>query len=165
MRENFWKILKFVMKHWVEMLLTFIGVSVGGWLLWLYKEYLKDWLLSTRYVEMPGWLWVLIVIVISVVPAMLVFWIMRRESRILTDERDIKNALKEWYRKNVRRHDFGSGYRVTVDFPHLDRQLNLTPGSAELHIEEAVGEEGGKTRNKGLRTIEVICPSSARFNV
>jgi hypothetical protein len=160
MLESFIKILKFAMKHWFGMFLSVIGAAIGSWLLLLYRTHLKDWLLSTRYVEMPGWAWVLIALGISTVPALLVFLIMcwktQRRKRVLTDETDIKNVLKQWFQQRYC-EDWGDPIsQDTVNFSILDRKLGLLPGSAKRYLDDVVSKFfHWRTLNEGQDTVEI----------
>jgi hypothetical protein len=161
MREFLTRIFKSAIENWLVSLITTAGVAIGGWLLWLYRAYLKDGLLSNRYAEMPGWLWVLIVLAISIIPALLVFLIMRRKTqrrkKIFTDETDIKNALRQWFRQRyveVFRRMIGE--KEIVHFSSLDQKLGLALGSAKRYLEGIVEEfDDWRTKNETQDTIEI----------
>ena len=63
MLEKLRKILKLVVIHWFRLLPTPAGLTTGVWLLWFYRAHLKGWLFNSCYIEMRGWVWVLICVV------------------------------------------------------------------------------------------------------
>ena len=101
MREFLIRILKGAVENWLISLLTAGCAAVGGWLLWLCRGYLKDWLLSTRYVEMPGWAWVVTIAVIMLLPLSF-FWLITENRRGKRGSReDFKNHLKTFLKKKI----------------------------------------------------------------
>ncbi|MFA5423011.1 MAG: hypothetical protein WC374_04070 [Phycisphaerae bacterium] len=160
MREFLTRILKKSIEHWIVSLFTMAVVAFGGWVLWFYKEYFKDWLLSTWHVKMPIWAWILIISGVSTIPAILVFVLTRRFPRkhFIINETDVKNSLRDWFKHNYC-DDWGdpNSRKTLIRFSSLDRSLNLKKGSSKNYLNGVVKEFlHWRTMNEGEDTIEII---------
>ena len=159
--------MKLLLKFWhktkdkiEDHLAEVIAFGIIG-LLSIIAAFFWKWVKTTHSLEMPGWVWVLIVFGISTMPASIVFLIMRRKTKIrkevFTDETDIKNALRQWFFQKYNSHWTSSGHRVAVNFDDLDQELGLVSGSTKKHIEDVINKlDHWQTRNKGLNTIEIF---------
>jgi len=123
-----------------------------------------EWLKTIHSLEMPGWAWVIIALGISTMPVLIVFLIMRQKKekkKVLTGETDVKNALRQWFRKRYVEHTFWAimgDKNEIVHFSSLDQKLGLAPGSAKRYLEDVVEEFGSwRTKNETQVTIEISC--------
>jgi hypothetical protein len=122
------------------------------------------WLWSQHSLQLPGWLWVLIILVISIVPALLVFWITRRRfhkrKRLLANDTDIKNSLRQWFKQHSCNNRWAEPHEwneFSVSFSDLDRQLGLASGGSMRLLEEVISEfKAWGTRDKGQDTIVIF---------
>ena len=143
-------------------------VVAGGIILILstLRIFFWKWLCAPHSLQFSGWLWVLIFLGISIIPAVSVFLIIRRRTRkrrqVLTDDTDIKNSLRQWFRQYDRKSkdpwaEATTDYQLTVNFSDLDQKLSLSPSSTKRHIEDVVKEfDGWRTKNKGDDTIVIF---------
>jgi ABC-type multidrug transport system fused ATPase/permease subunit len=121
-----------------------------------------EWLKAQHSLQLFGWLWVLIVLAISMIPALLVFLINRQRSKQIgechTDDKDITNKLKEWFSQYTeRRFSIRGRQEETINFSDLDKELNLARGSTKRHIAYVVkGFPGWGTKDKGKDTIVIF---------
>jgi hypothetical protein len=132
MREFLTRILKFVVKHWGMMLLTAAGTAIGGRLLWLYKTYLKDWCLSIRHVELPGWAWILL----CVVEVFLVVYFIRglwKNLGNLKNPRDVISAIECWFADDNSMNDKPET-NTSYYFAGVEESLNLKRGSSKRYL-------------------------------
>ena len=130
MREFLTRILKFVVKHWGIMLLTAAGTSFGGWLLWLCRTYLKDWFFSIWYVEMPGWVWVLICVVVLLLVVYFVLSMMEKLGR-LKNPRDVISAIEDWLTGD---NSDKPQTNMQYYFAGVEKSLKLKRGSSKRYL-------------------------------
>ena len=119
------------------------------------------WLNAKYSLGMPGWAWMLIALGISTIPALIVFWAMRRKpydgGEIRTDKVDIRNELKRWFEHFRNQHLSLCGCQETLYLPSLDQELGLVSGSTNRYIEQIVKEfPGWGTKDKGKDTIIIF---------
>jgi len=114
------------------MFLTVAGTAIGGWLLWLYRTHLKNWLLSEHSIEVYGWLWIfgfglfLFLIIYSLQCVL-------RDKGRLKNPHDIVSAIDTWLSAGDRQF-----YPVEMDTPYyfceVERDRNLKRGSSLKYL-------------------------------
>ena len=156
MSKSLMKILKFALKHWLSMLLTVVGMGIGGRLLLLYRAYLKDWFLSVRYVEMQCWAWILCVVIVVVVSAtipIVVYKCRLQKGQTISDVNDIQICLGKWWinwKSNTsptyNKADsnlatkFISGFYV-IECSKVDDQIKLKKDSTIKYLPEIIEKD------------------------
>ena len=150
-KNIFFKLLRWVLKEWVKALLGVMATLLIGLLFWFFRNYIKEWLVSEHYLEMYGWAWIglfLLIVIFSV----LVFWLITRKSKgtLIKDENAIKHMLEmSW--EEMKEEDFGSGkelysfsgidespFKFSLIYNKPDR---LMPGSAKKYLPEIIRKE------------------------
>jgi len=138
MSESLLKILKFSVKHWFRMLLTVAGTAIGGRLLWLYRTHLKAWLLSEHSLEMDGWMWVVLILIVGILP-LFIFWICKKLSRkvLYHEEGEILVVLEDKLRDLERQEK----NQVRIDFRLWDKKLGLVKSKAKKLLPQVVQKD------------------------
>ncbi|HUT47292.1 MAG TPA: hypothetical protein VMX36_13490 [Sedimentisphaerales bacterium] len=146
------KILKFAIKHWFQMFLTVAGTAIGGWLLWLYRTHLKNWLISEHSLELYGWLWILVFGLFLFLIIYSLQCVLRGRGR-LKDPKDVRNVLSKWWRhcteQNSKQKEF------TLYFSSIDDREKLKKGSAKKYLREIVNDANWSIVREGPKTLTV----------
>ena len=147
----FVRILRWLLEEWIKALLLPAATLVLGSIGWIYRNYIKELLTSEYYLEMYGWAWIglfLLVVILSV----LVFWLITRKSKgtLIKDENAIKHMLEmSW--EEMKEEDFDSGTELYSfsgidEFPFKSSLLynesdRLKPGSAKKYLPGIISKE------------------------
>lgn len=152
--------LRWLLKEWVKVLLTSITVFIG----WIFRTYIKNWLIAEHALEIYGFIWVTAVLGIILL-SILIFWLVIRKPKknILTDEIDIKNELGDWWAErkiahNSSRPSWMGGPRgeFTIHCRSVDRHRSLKKGSAAKFLPGIIENDNAYCiKSKGKETIVV----------
>ena len=153
-KSKFIGALKWILKEWLKALLAAIAILFLGFLGWVFRSYIGDWLISEHAIKIYGWLWVLILLLL-ISMAVMIFWLITRQRVLYTEEEDIKNILRKWRRH----HTEGEREQpeFTLYFTSIDRQEKLDKGSTKKYLREII-EEGGlyDVESEGDETLYII---------
>jgi hypothetical protein len=132
MREFLLRTLKSAIENWLVILLTTTGVAIGGWLLWLYRAYLKDWLFANWSIEMPVLAWMLVCAAELLLAVYFILVIVEKFGR-LKNPRDIINAIEDWFTND---YVFSGKPRANTPyfFDGVEKSLNLKRGSSKIYL-------------------------------
>jgi ABC-type multidrug transport system fused ATPase/permease subunit len=74
-KENniFARVFQWLLEEWIKALLTIMAMSFLAYVGWIYRNYIKELFTSKYYLEMYGWTWILVFLLILVIPILL-FW-------------------------------------------------------------------------------------------
>jgi hypothetical protein len=134
------KTFKSSIENWLVSLLTVSGAAIGGWLLWLYRVYLKDWLLSTRYVEMSGWKWISLGIIVFLLASYFVISMLKNIGRF-KNQGDIVSSLEDWFTNG---DEFGDTPKTNTPyfFAGVDKSLNIKRGYSKKYLPKIAFKHG-----------------------
>ena len=156
------KMAQWLLKEWVKALLGSLALVFIGFLAWIFRSYIKNWLISKHYIEMCGWVWVTIIVGTVFLP-MLIFWLIIREpkKKKLTDETDIRNELNDWWKRDKpimhERRAYGTPKsEFTIYCSQVDNRRRLKKGSARKFLPGIIEDDNVYfIKSKGKKTIAV----------
>jgi hypothetical protein len=130
-------LFKHLLEHWVICLLGSGGI-VSTVLGWLFRTHLKNWLLSEHSLEMDGWMWVVSILIVGILP-LFIFWICKKLNRkvLYREGGEILVVLEDKLRDLERQEK----NQVRIDFRLWDKKLSLTKGSAERLLPQLVDKD------------------------
>ena len=148
---------KLLLEHWVLSLLGSGGI-VASFFGWIYRTYLKDWLLSKHSLEMYGLVFILVFLAIA---GMLIRLIMLEKKRkrlnrdLLTDANDIKGAINDWFNSSGIYIDCQFEEEENIYFQSLDDTLNIKKGSSKKYL-PILAKENGYGIEIGEKTFRLV---------
>jgi len=161
-RPAFVRILKWLLREWVQALLGALAIIFLGFLAWVLRSYIGDWLISEHSLETYGLVWIAIIFGIIFLSAM-TFWLIIRESKKkkLTDETDIQNELNDWWEKDKpimhERRAYGTPQsEFVIHCSSVDKSRSLKKGSAAKFLPGVIEDDDAYyIKSKGKETIVV----------
>jgi hypothetical protein len=153
MKEFLRSLLKSLGEHWIIVLLGSGGI-VTTFLGWLYRAYIKNWLLAKHSLEMYGWMWAAAVLMVGGLP-IFIFWLLKKkEPRILyREDKEIlvvlENKLRQYERQNQN--------EILLDFRECDRKWCFPKGSARRLLPPLLGKDKTwKIKHMGGNAMTII---------
>jgi len=155
-------ILRWLLKEWVKALLGVAAILLLGYLGWVYRTYIKNWLVAKYSLETYGLVWIAIIVGIIFLSA-LTFWLIIREpkKKKLTDETDIRNELNDWWKRDKpimhERRAYGTPQsEFVIHCRSVDRHRSLKKGSAAKFLPGIIENDNAYCiKSKGKETIVV----------
>lgn len=135
-------VLRWLLKEWVKVLLASVVTFTG----WIFRTYIRNWLIAEHTLEMYGFVWVIAVLGIILL-SILTFWLIIRKPKkdILTDEIDIRNELGNWWTERKTSHHNsrprwmgGPRDEFIIHCSNVDKQVNLKQGSTAKFLPEII---------------------------
>ena len=149
MKISFEKIAKSLLEHWVITLLSSGGI-VAAFFGWIYRTYLKDWLVSKNSFELYGWVWIAAIMFIALLP-FFISWLFTRPK--YKNEEDVKNVLSAYLRHCTNGNPTQEN---TFRFNAVDKLQKLKRGSAKKYFKDVINETNcWSIVNQGDDTIRV----------
>ncbi|MEJ2703845.1 MAG: hypothetical protein P8Z79_15525 [Sedimentisphaerales bacterium] len=148
------RILKSAIENWLVSLFTAVGVAIGGWSLWLYRSHLKDWLLSARSVEMLGWVWVALVLIVGSLPISVFCLYKKMKQRVLFHEDEEMLVVLE---HRLGKYGGQKQNEILIDFRECDRKWGFPNGSAQRLLPDVVEKDKRwKIKDKSGNAMTII---------
>lgn len=164
-KENniFVRVFQWLLEEWIKTLLTIMAMSFLAYVGWIYRNYIKELFTSKYYLEMYGWTWILVFLLILVIPILL-FWfityILKHDK--YTNEIDVKNILTDYWldRKNLhggrRRWMNRPQGEFTIHCSNVDKRIHLKKGSSAKFLPEIIENDSTHCiKSRGRDTIVV----------
>ena len=140
-----------------------MSTLVLGFVSWIFRNYIHTWLVSRHSIKLVGWLWILLIFLISAIPIFL-FWYIMHWSKCdkYTNEVDIKNILTDYWLK--RKNDDGGRHRwmgrsqgeFTIHCSNIDERIHIKEGSASKFLTDIIENDSTHCiKSKGDKTIVV----------
>ena len=162
----FVRILHWLLEEWIKALLLAIATLVFGALLWIFRNYIQEWLTSFHTITLAGWAWILVSLLILGVPAFVFYLIKKRLGKVIyKEENDIKNILKSWFYSFSTTSSGRRKRRLTINFSLCDEYNRLEKGSSKKYLEIIAISFGYYIVSKGKATIRLEhTEQSRRYN-
>ena len=130
MREFFKKILKGAIEHWLVSLLSAVGV----YLLWIYRTFVKDWILAKHSLAFYGGIWLLLLCISVLLFPIIYFLIILLRGRChLKNPKDIEYSIDSWF-KSKDQYDPPPQKGEQYYLRGVEKALNIKRGHSILYL-------------------------------
>ena len=145
----------------MKALLGALAVIFLGFICLVFRNHIKEWLISYHNLKLYGWAWVLILLFFSLTP-ILIYLLLTRHRILYKDEEDVKNILKSWFYTFSITSSGRQKRRLTINFALCDKHNRLKKGSSEKYLELIANSFGYSTVGRGETTIRLEHPTEPK---
>jgi len=151
MKSRLIQALKWLLKEWVKALLAAMAIFFLGFLAWIFRTYIRNWLAAKHSIEIFGWLWILVSFLVVSLPV-LILWLFAGRKPLYKDDEDVRVMLEE----QLERLSKGGDNEIRIDYRLWDSKLGLKKGSAAKFLPKIIENDSiFCMKNKGKETIVV----------